>query len=129
MKIPVIKRAFVLVRHPAHGWLVLRNGSWQLPGGHCEKKESLLMGAVRELREETGIIARPEQLVMVDVLDKRAVFLLSLPNQPISIQLSDEHTESHWVPTSDLQCIRWLGRKQIKRARRLDAQARSRYTA
>lgn len=32
-------------------------GKWTLPGGHCNPKEVPLVGAFRELREETGLVA------------------------------------------------------------------------
>jgi 8-oxo-dGTP pyrophosphatase MutT (NUDIX family) len=38
------------------------NGRWTCPGGHLEDHEDPLMGAVRELREESGLEADPKQL-------------------------------------------------------------------
>ena len=32
-------------------------GEWSLPGGHCEKGETSAQSAIRELKEETGMIA------------------------------------------------------------------------
>lgn len=130
MPIPVVHRAFVLIHHPGRGWLILRgNGSWQLPGGHVDKGESLTQTAVRELFEETGIVARPEQLVSVDIIGKRVVFLLSLPNRPVQVTLSKEHSSYQWVPTGDVRCVRWIDNRHLIKARRLNAQNRSAYTA
>ncbi len=37
-------------------------GRWSLPGGGLHRHESAIDGAIRELREETGIEAKPSQL-------------------------------------------------------------------
>ncbi len=39
-----------------------RRGLWAIPGGFLEKGETLAQGAVRELREEAGVVIPPEQL-------------------------------------------------------------------
>lgn len=63
----------VLVRD-GHVLLVQRGkepdqGLWGFPGGHVELGETGLEAAVRELAEETGIIARPvDYLTNLDVL-------------------------------------------------------------
>lgn len=45
----------LLVRHPRRGW--------EFPGGQVEQGESLLDALVREIREESGITARPVRFV------------------------------------------------------------------
>ena len=47
----------LLVRH-TYGRL-----NWELPGGASEPGESVVETAVREVREETGLEARPERLM------------------------------------------------------------------
>ncbi len=44
-------------------------GEWGFPGGHVELGETALESAVRELREETGVVARPSRyLTNVDLI-------------------------------------------------------------
>lgn len=45
-------------------------GHWTLPGGMLELGETLVDGAVREVREETGLIVEPLELVeLIDRID------------------------------------------------------------
>ena len=47
----------VLVVRSWHG-----SGQWSLPGGGLHRGEDPKVGAVRELREETGLVVQPAQL-------------------------------------------------------------------
>lgn len=44
--------------------LILRNGRWDLPKGKVEHGESPLQGGLREVREETGVYATPQQFLV-----------------------------------------------------------------
>ena len=44
------------------------HGLWDLPAGKCEAGEPVTAAAVRELREETGLVVDPAALTLVHVL-------------------------------------------------------------
>jgi 8-oxo-dGTP diphosphatase len=44
-------------------------GKWGMPGGHLEFMEPAVMGALRDLEEETGIVAIPEAAELVAVTE------------------------------------------------------------
>lgn len=44
--------------------LIRRNGRWDLPKGKVEEGETVLHGALREVREETGLAASPMQFLV-----------------------------------------------------------------
>lgn len=56
-RVVIIAEGKVLV---VKGWL--SDGSWSLPGGGLHYKEDPIVGAIREVREETGLILKPDQL-------------------------------------------------------------------
>ena len=98
--------SFLLMRHPAR---------LDLPKGHVDPGESELECALRELREETGIL--PEDISLDPnfrysttyhvksqrhgnkVFDKTLVIFLGRLVRPVEIQLT-EHAGYEWVPWS-----------------------------
>ncbi len=72
-KLQVIPSVFVaivrdgkvlLLRRQNTGWL---DGYYDLPAGHLEDQEPLKEGAARELKEESGITVKPEDLKLIHV--------------------------------------------------------------
>ena len=51
-------RILITQRHPDKSW----GGFWECTGGSIVKGETPVEGALRELREETGIVVHPDQL-------------------------------------------------------------------
>lgn len=56
------------------------NGVWELPAGGCEPGQSFRTAAVAELFEETGIIAKAEDLEPFASLSDPSIHTLTYPN-------------------------------------------------
>lgn len=55
---------YLLLRRANTGYM---DGWYDLPAGHLEAGEGLQAGAVRELKEEAGLIVQPEDLRLIHV--------------------------------------------------------------
>lgn len=87
-------------------------GQWGFPGGHVELGETALDGAVRELREETGIQARAcRYLTNLDVILRnetgalqRHFLLTAVLCEYISgdLKAADDAQAALWVPLNQL---------------------------
>ncbi|WP_319721858.1 NUDIX domain-containing protein [Streptomyces sp. MB09-01] len=62
-------------------------GTWEVPGGTVEPGESFAEAAVRELREDTGLVAEPDDVLELGTLLDRVgsvrPALLRRPCQPL----------------------------------------------
>lgn len=95
----------ILHRSPRLNW----GNTWGLPAGIVEPGESDLETAIRELYEETGYRANPEELLLIDSSYRR------LPNEEISFHVfslktqskfpikldHDEHQDYKWISPDD----------------------------
>jgi ADP-ribose pyrophosphatase YjhB (NUDIX family) len=78
--------AVVAMREDGQVLFVLRgdDGTWALPGGAAEEGGSFAQTAVDELREETGLIVREENLVPVACFSDPERHTLHYPNGDVA---------------------------------------------
>jgi len=83
------------------------NGKWTQPGGHMEEGETPMEGAIRELKEETGIVAKESDLksigskIVADGKIKVHGFIMDCKDKPKSSMLQDPDEEVYrwlWKP-------------------------------
>lgn len=93
-------KLLLLRRGPTAKW---KAGSYCLPGGKLERGETLKDGALRELFEETGIVAYRDSLLPVtvnyDVGYSKIVFATQMTN--VDVELNWEHDHYIWVGLND----------------------------
>ncbi|MDW8803658.1 NUDIX hydrolase [Streptomyces scabiei] len=92
------------------GWDPFK-GQWALPGGHVDPGETSRAAAGRELAEEAGVYAAPEELDQIGTFDRPdrdprgryvtvAYHLTVIPRT--IIEAGDDATNAQWWPLSDL---------------------------
>ncbi len=85
-------------------------GSWDLPSGKSEPGEPVTATAVRELREETGLIAEPGELRIAHIV--HCSYGVEAPNGFLTVVFAasqwagqpannepDRHSRVAWIPT------------------------------
>jgi 8-oxo-dGTP pyrophosphatase MutT (NUDIX family) len=90
--------------------LMLKNnkGIWDLPGGKLDAGETPEACCKREVKEETGLIVRPLNIVdawVYPVNEKRNVFCVFYGCEMEKggvVKLSDEHVEAKWYDITNL---------------------------
>ena len=81
---------------------------WSLPKGHLEPGESYLEGALREIKEETGLDIELKIDVLPCILTNRGkLFLMSIPKEKCHFKIEDtnEIGEVRWYPLSKLKTL------------------------
>lgn len=86
-------------------------GQWALPGGHVDPGETSRAAAARELAEEAGVYAAPEELTQIGVFDRPgrdprgryvtvAYQLTVIPGT--IVEAGDDATNAQWWPLAGL---------------------------
>ncbi len=108
---PKLGALAVVVRNGAVLLVRRRNapnaGLWGFPGGHVEWGETALTAAARELREETGVTARPlGYLTNIDVLRHAADGRLTHHYLLAAVLCADP--EGDPAPADDVDAASWI---------------------
>ncbi len=76
---------------------------WDPPGGGIEIGESIENGFLRELKEETGIMAKNVTVFAVHEVDDGSLGLFAkAETKDENITLSDEHSDFKWITEEEL---------------------------
>ena len=91
------------------GWL--GNGQWVLPGGGLHKNEEPVIGALRELREETGIELHAKQLSYegkhvgresTGITFTYHLFVATIKEELVPQLQRHEISDAAWVPVTEV---------------------------
>ncbi|HSX52965.1 MAG TPA: NUDIX hydrolase [Patescibacteria group bacterium] len=104
-RVVVVSDSSILV---VKSWL--GDGKWSLPGGGLHKREQMLAGAAREVREETGIHIELNQLKELGQIElsvrgiplKLYCFRAALNRSVVPTAQRGEILEVKWIPLKEL---------------------------
>jgi ADP-ribose pyrophosphatase YjhB (NUDIX family) len=108
----------VVVTNPAGEVLLIRrsdNGNWAVPGGAIDLGESMVQAAVRETREETGILCEVTGLVGI-YTDPRHVMLYTSNGEArreFSIVLTARAAGGELTRNEESSEVRWVMREDL----------------
>lgn len=96
-------------------------GTWEPPAGRLNAGEGFAEGAVRELHEETGLLAAPELILATWVGDapsgrRLAAVTYAGRADDAAVDLSDEHLGFRWATLEEwLELPSWWSPEDIRR--------------
>lgn len=111
----MLRAAGVIIRR-GESWLLLRNareGHWGFAKGHLEAGEHELSGALRETKEETGLLPRLDPVFREAIRykvpasrkrpasEKEVVYFLGQAGPKDEVTRSDEHDRAEWLSVEE----------------------------
>lgn len=97
-------------------------GEWSIPGGKVRAGETLQQAAERELREETGVIARAGKVVHTfDLLQQASDGRLEF--HYVIVDVECDYLEGEPLAQDDAADARWLAKEELQ-ALNLNAETR-----
>jgi len=104
-----IKKSGAFIVDPSTKKILLvqsRGQFWGPPKGSLNKEEDVMIGAIREVKEETGIILNSKQLDKFYVVKGRALYYyLELKEEPIKIQSHIKDNDANGIGWFNLECL------------------------
>lgn len=94
----VDSRALILKRSQNVG---RHKGYWNLPAGEVDAGESAAEAAIRELREETGLIVADVEFLREGPHDG-TFFRACLMGEPNQVEINWEHTDYRWIESNSI---------------------------
>ncbi len=104
-------------------------GRWALPGGFVEYRETVEAAVARELREETGLLARSVRLVGVysgpdrDPRHPTTSVVFRMSGRVATPHGGDDAREAAWIPLADVEPLAFdhsvILRDALRQERRL----------
>ncbi len=89
-----------------------RAGEWSLPGGHQELGETVIETAVRESREETGLVIEPKGIItVVDAINRDADG--AIRRHFTLVEILAEAPAGEAVAGDDAAAVRWAELEEI----------------
>ncbi len=95
----------LFIKHPVKGW--------ELPGGAIDPFETPDISAIRELKEETGYIIEPDNIILsevISVVDKRGgnwidLVYYSFVEKNKLTKINEFEFEEHWIEIEKMKSI------------------------
>lgn len=110
-----LKKAGVILYDQKNNSVVLvmsKNNLWGFPKGSLQNAETYTTGAVRELKEETGIVLTSNEIKMLRgphiIKETNWYYLLHFPKKNVSIQYTKENDDANGIGWFNLNCIKDL---------------------
>ena len=104
--------ALMICRQPAENkWLIIqecKSQKWWCPGGACKQGETFTSAAVRECREEAGILVQPKGILKIDHATQDAdkavmrVIFYGESTEQLSKKPDSESLGAQWVTLAHL---------------------------